>query len=86
MCRGVSWIRLSVNYAWGHPEASQQYVLSHAQEMSPEVAEAHIKLYVNEFSLNLGETGYEAVTKLLNRASQEGLVPKVSKAALSFPD
>lgn len=78
----AGWIRASVNYAWAHPEASQQYVLCHAQELSPEVAQAHIQLYVNEFTVNLGETGYQAVTTLLSRASQEGLVPKVDLTAL----
>lgn len=78
----ADWIRASVKYAWAHPEASQEYVLSHAQELSPEVVKAHIKLYVNEFTVNLGETGYEAVITLLSRASQEGLVPKVDWGAL----
>ncbi len=78
----AGWIRASVKYAWAHPEASREYVLSHAQEMSPEVAQAHIALYVNEFTVDLGETGYQAVSTLLSRASQEGLVPKVDLAAL----
>lgn len=78
----AAWIRASVKYAWAYPEASQDYVLSYAQELSLEVAKAHINLYVNEFTVNLGETGYEAVTTLLSRASQEGLVPKVELAAL----
>ena len=78
----AGWIRASVKYAWAHPEESQEYVLHHAQELSPEVAQAHIKLYVNEFTLNIGETGYKAVASLLSRASQEGLVPKVDLAAL----
>lgn len=76
------WIRASVRYAWAHPEASQDYVMCHAQELSPEVAKAHIGLYVNQFSENLGEVGYEAITTLLSRAAQEGLVPKFDLAAL----
>lgn len=78
----AEWIRASVKYAWAHPEASQDYILSHSQELAPEVVQAHINLYVNEFSLNLGETGYKAITTLLGRASQEGLVPKVDLDAL----
>ena len=73
-------IRASVRYAWAHPEESQEYVLRHAQELSSEVVKAHIKLYVNEFTEDLGETGYKAVNALLSRASQEGLVPKVDLA------
>ncbi len=80
----AGWIRASVKYAWAHPEASQEYVLSHAQELSPEVVKEHIKLYVNGFTENLGEIGYKAVTTLLSRASQEGLIPKIDLAALGI--
>lgn len=73
----AEWTRASVEYAWAHPEDSLDYVLEHAQEMSPEVARAHINLYVNEFTANLGEDGYGAVRALLERAAQEGLVPAV---------
>jgi len=78
----TGWIQASVKYAWAHPEESQKYILHHSQELSPEVTQAHIKLYVNEFTENIGETGYKAVEALLSRASQEGLVPKVDLAAL----
>lgn len=78
----AGWIRASVKHAWAHPEVSREYVLRHAQELSTEVAKAHIDLYVNEFTENLGETGYEAVITLLGRASQEGLVPKVDLGKL----
>jgi len=78
----TGWIQESVKYAWSHPAESQEYILHHSQEMSPEVTQAHIKLYVNKFTENIGEIGYKAVEALLRRASQEGLVPKVDLAAL----
>jgi 1,4-dihydroxy-6-naphthoate synthase len=78
----AGWIRSSVDHAWTHPEASMEYVLHHAQEMDPEVAKAHINLYVNEFSYNLGEEGYNAILTLLSRAAEEGLVPEFDPAAL----
>lgn len=78
----AGWTRASVEYAWAHPEASREYVLHHAQEMDPEVAKAHVNLYVNEFTADLGEEGYAAVTALLTRAAAEGLVPEVDPAAL----
>lgn len=78
----AGWIRSSLRYAWENPKASQEYVLQHAQELSTEVANAHINLYVNEFSENLGEKGYEAITALLSRAMQEGIVPTFDLAAL----
>lgn len=78
------WIQASVKYAWAHPEESKEYILHHSQELSPEVTQAHIKLYVNEFSENMGEIGYKAVEALLSRAAHEGLVPKVDLSALYF--
>lgn len=78
----ASWIRSSVEYAWAHPEQSQSYVMDHAQELSPDVAQSHIDLYVNEFTASLGDDGYAAVTALLSRAAEEGLVPSFDLSLL----
>ncbi|WAL96222.1 1,4-dihydroxy-6-naphthoate synthase [Streptomyces sp. Je 1-369] len=77
--------RTSVRMAWDDPEASRPYVLEHAQEMDPAVADQHIGLYVNEFTADLGENGYAAVRGLLTRAAAEGLIPPLGPDALSFP-
>lgn len=66
-------IRESVEYAFAHPESSMPYVRAHAQEMSEAVMKQHIALYVNAFSLDLGEPGKKAVELLF---SQAGLVNK----------
>ncbi|MER6997607.1 1,4-dihydroxy-6-naphthoate synthase [Streptomyces sp. NPDC000410] len=76
--------RTSVRMAWDDPAASRPYVLEHAQEMDPAVANQHIGLYVNEFTAGLGEAGYAAVRGLLTRAAAEGLVPPLGRDALSF--
>ncbi|MEV4874167.1 1,4-dihydroxy-6-naphthoate synthase [Streptomyces syringium] len=77
--------RTSVRMAWDDPLASRPYVLEHAQEMDPAVADQHIGLYVNEFTAGLGEAGYAAVRGLLTRAAAEGLVPPLGRDALAFP-
>jgi 1,4-dihydroxy-6-naphthoate synthase len=59
-------VRASVDHAFAHPEASREYVLEHAQEMDPEVAKAHIALYVNEFTRDLGPEGLAAIDRLLS--------------------
>ena len=69
----------------GRPEASRPYVMEHAQEMDPAVADQHIGLYVNEFTADLGEDGYAASAGLLTRAAAEGLVPPLGPDALRFP-
>ncbi len=61
-------IRASVQYAFNNPEASRDYVRAHAQEMSDAVCAAHIALYVNEFSLDVGEAGLQAIARLVTAA------------------
>ncbi|MFV2017787.1 1,4-dihydroxy-6-naphthoate synthase [Micromonospora sp. LOL_023] len=73
--RARSWVRESVRRAWADPAASRNYVLAHAQEMEPDVVDRHIKLYVNEFTEDLGVEGHAAVTALLQRAAAHGLTP-----------
>ena len=62
-------IRASVEYAFAHPEASRDYVRSLSKEMSDEVCAAHIALYVNEHSVDIGDEGLTAVDRLLGRAA-----------------
>ncbi|MEU9555624.1 1,4-dihydroxy-6-naphthoate synthase [Streptomyces fumanus] len=78
-------VRASVRAAWDDPEVSRPYVMEHAQEMDPAVADQHIGLYVNEFTADLGEDGYAAVRGLLTRAAAEGLLPPLGPGALEFP-
>lgn len=58
-------LRASVQYAFDHPEASRAYVRAHAQEMSDDVCEAHIRLYVNARSLDVGDDGLRAIARLV---------------------
>jgi 1,4-dihydroxy-6-naphthoate synthase len=69
--RTTEWIRASLRHAWADPDASRDYVLAHAQEMEPDVVKQHIALYVNEFTLELGDEGRAAVDTLLHRAATE---------------
>ena len=62
-------IRASVEYAFAHPEASRDYVRSLAHELSDEVCAAHIGLYVNERSVDVGDEGLVAIDRLLGRAA-----------------
>lgn len=58
-------IRASVQHAFDYPDASADYVRAHAQEMSKEVCAQHIKLYVNEWSLDVGDAGLKAIQRLV---------------------
>jgi 1,4-dihydroxy-6-naphthoate synthase len=58
-------IKRSVEYAFQHREHLPDFVIQNAQEMSHEVMNKHIDLYVNNYSLELGTTGRAAVWQLL---------------------
>ncbi|WP_077063483.1 1,4-dihydroxy-6-naphthoate synthase [Streptomyces sp. MP131-18] len=82
--RGIAdAVRASLRRAWDDPSAGREYVLAHAQEMERDVADAHIGLYVNEFTEDLGDAGYAAIRELLTRAAGEGLVPEVPETLLA---
>lgn len=68
-------IRRSVEHAFAQPDASRGYVREHAQEMDDAVAKQHIDLYVNRFSVDLGEEGEGAVRDLFSRAAKAGILP-----------
>jgi 1,4-dihydroxy-6-naphthoate synthase len=72
-------IRSSLEYARLNPQEPHSYIKEHAQELENEVIDAHIHLYVNDFSLNLGDDGIMAVDTLLSRAESRGLIPKSDK-------
>lgn len=65
-----------VRYARANPAVAAEYIRSHAQEMNEQVCAAHIGLYVNGFSENLGEEGELAVKELLARSEEAGITPK----------
>ena len=67
-------VKASLEYAYAHPQEPKAYIRQHALEMADEVMQAHIDLYVNPFSLDVGEEGTRAVQELHKRAVSAGAV------------
>ena len=72
-------IRRSVQYAFDHPESGMDFIYSLSQEMSKEVINKHIELYVNKFSIDLGETGRKAVHTFFEEAHKVGIIPETKQ-------
>jgi 1,4-dihydroxy-6-naphthoate synthase len=81
----TEWIRTSVSMAWADPDASADFILANAQEMNPDVVKQHIALYVNEFTLELGQEGLAAADALLQRSAAAGLTPAVKPFTQAKP-
>lgn len=60
-----SLIKKSLAYSFQKYPVISAYVSSHSQEMNEDVMRKHINLYVNNFSVDLGAEGKEAVHKFL---------------------
>ena len=69
-------IRASIEYARAHPDDPRKYIKAHAQELDDSVIDAHIGLYVNDFSFDLGEEGIAAIETLFAHAEDHDLIPK----------
>lgn len=72
-------LRRSITFAKQFPEQTMSYVSRHAQEMNPAVMLAHIELYVNDYTIDLGEKGKAAVQCLFETAVEKGILKKPEK-------
>lgn len=73
-----SLIKQSVEFAFANPESCMSFVKQHAQEMSEEVMKKHIALYVNDFSVDLGNVGKNAIQLLFDKAIETKLIEGVA--------
>jgi len=70
-------LRRSVKYAFENPKSGIDFIRSYAQEMSEEVMYKHIGLYVNDYTISLGEKGRESVLKLFEVAKKLAMIDKI---------
>ncbi len=71
-------IRRSVEFAFENPKSGIDFIRSHAQAMDEEVMFKHIELYVNKYSLDLGEEGRRAIQLMFDTAVANGVIPGFS--------
>ena len=69
-------MRRSIQFAFAHPLASYDFVAQHAQEMDETVRQKHIDLYVNSFTMELGNDGRAAVEMLFEMANERSIIPR----------
>ncbi|MFI5451689.1 menaquinone biosynthesis family protein [Pedobacter sp. UC225_61] len=68
-------IRKSVEYAFANPKSGIKFIRQHAQEMDEAVMYKHIELYVNKYSIDLGEEGKKAIDNLFEKAIKNEIIP-----------
>jgi 1,4-dihydroxy-6-naphthoate synthase len=70
-------MRRSLEYAYKDSFASYDFVSGNAREMDSTVMNNHIKLFVNEYTLNLGPRGREAIVELFRIAGEKKVIPRL---------
>ena len=68
-------LKKSVEFAFANPESSKSFIKANAQEMDEVVMQKHIDLYVNNYSIDLGDKGMKAVITLFDEAYAAGIIP-----------
>ena len=68
-------LKASIQYALDHRQEALDYALQYARDLDPALADRFVGMYVNEWTVNYGPRGREAVRTLLARAAEAGLIP-----------
>ena len=71
-------LRKSIQYAFDHEEEALTYALSVRQTgMSLPQAKVFVRMYVNEYTLDMGEEGRRGLVELFQRAVEKGIIPQI---------
>jgi 1,4-dihydroxy-6-naphthoate synthase len=68
-------VKESIRYALDHRAEALDYALKYARDLEPKLADRFVGMYVNDWTIDYGPTGREAVRRLLARGAESGLVP-----------
>jgi 1,4-dihydroxy-6-naphthoate synthase len=75
VCEVARYVKESIRYALDHREEALAYALGYARDLPPELADRFVSMYVNEWTVDYGETGRRAVRALLERGHEAGVIP-----------
>ena len=73
--RVQSVIQASIQWGLDHPDQTIPTMRRYAQEFSDDVLMQHVKLYVNQWTVELGDVGQQALQGLSQKAISCGIVP-----------
>jgi len=78
-------LKRSIEYAFANPQSAYNFIRQNAQEMDEAVMYKHIGLYVNNFTLELGNKGKQAIKVLYEKALANGLIKPNEKSLFIQP-
>lgn len=75
----------SIEYALNHREASVAYALNYARDMGSDLADKFVGMYVNDWTLDYGDAGRQAVRQFIAEGVAAGLVPDCGEVDFAEP-
>ncbi|MEE9211801.1 MAG: MqnA/MqnD/SBP family protein [Phycisphaeraceae bacterium] len=69
----------AIRYALEHRDQAVEYALNYARDMGADLADRFVGMYVNQWSLDYGDRGRQAVTQLLTEAANANLTPDLGE-------
>jgi 1,4-dihydroxy-6-naphthoate synthase len=69
-------LKQSIQYSLDHRRDALQYALKYARDMDMALADKFVGMYVNEWTLDYGPRGRDAVARLLSEAQRADLIPQ----------
>jgi 1,4-dihydroxy-6-naphthoate synthase len=68
-------LKLSIEYGLKHRKEALGHALQYARDMGEDLADRFVGMYVNDWTLDYGPRGREAIRKLLEEAHRAGIIP-----------
>ncbi len=70
-------LRASIEYGLQHRREALEYALGFGRGLDPAKADEFVGMYVNDWTLDFGPRGRQAVTELLARGYAAGVIPRL---------
>lgn len=75
----------SIRYALAHRQEAVAYALNYARDMHADLADRFVGMYVNDWTIDYGPRGRQAIQRFLGEAAAMGLVPEVGEVDFVAP-
>ena len=70
-------LKQSIQYGLAHREEALSHALQYGRDLDRAQADRFVGMYVNDWTLDFGPRGREAVAELLARGHRAGVIPKL---------
>jgi 1,4-dihydroxy-6-naphthoate synthase len=79
-CQEVTDIlKRSIRYSLDHRAQAVEYALRFGRDLNRDLADRFVEMYVNDWTLDYGPRGREAISRLLGEGARAGIVPEIER-------